>query len=307
MKRLFAYFKPSYMTGLGRLADVGLLGLTALALLQAGQTILRPDTMGAVRQGDAGALALMKTESTTTALSNVFFRDVSPGARIAAPKVDKGNIKLFGTRPRENGMGSAILSDNGQAQAVFTTGQPLSKGAVLTAVYADRIEISRNGDVRSVYLHDRTAHKKRQLIKSSTPSATSPPRADNVSPRAAPDTMKQSKSRSFFPSQRTRTRPSAPSQRANANILSALNLSASGSGLIIGSQAKPAVLDGLGLSQGDVITAINGQSVRDRSAMANMYRQLQRGGGMAVTLLRDGQQMTVSINANALKLAQTGR
>ena len=76
---------------------------------------------------------------------------------------------------------------------------------------------------------------------------------------------------------------------------------------MIGSQAKPAVLDGLGLTQGDVITAINGQSVRDRSAMANMYGQLQRGGGMAVTLLRDGQQMTVSINANALKLAQTGR
>ena len=297
------------MTGLSRLADVGLLGLTAFALLQAGQTILRPDTMGAVSQGDAGVIALVKTESATTALSNVFFRDVSPGARIAAPKVDKGNIKLFGTRPRENGMGSAILSDNGQAQAVFTTGQPLTKGAVLTAVYADRIEISRNGDVRSVYLHDRTAHKKRQLLKSSTPSANSPSRADSVSPspRAAADTVKQSKSRSFFPSQRTRTRPSAPSQRANANILSALNLSASGSGLMIGSEAKPNVLDGLGLSQGDVITAINGQSVRDRSAMANMYRQLQRGGGMAVTLLRDGQQMTVSINANALKLAQTGR
>ena len=309
MKRLFAYFKPSYMTGLSRLADVGLLGLTAFALLQAGQTILRPDTMGAVSQGDAGVLALVKTESATTALSNVFFRDVSPGARVAAPKVDKGNIKLFGTRPRENGMGSAILSDNGQAQAVFTTGQPLTKGAVLTAVYADRIEISRNGDVRSVYLHNRTAHKKRQLLKSSTPSANSPSRADSVSPspRAAADTVKQSKSRSFFPSQRTRTRPSAPSQRANANILSALNLSASGSGLMIGSEAKPNMLVGLGLSQGDVITAINGQSVRDRSAMANMYRQLQRGGGMAVTLLRDGQQMTVSINANALKLAQTGR
>ena len=307
MKRLFAYFKPSYMTGLSRLANAGLLGLIALALLQAGQSISRPDAMSAVSQGDAGVLALVKTEGTTTALSNLFFRDVSSGARIAAPKVDKGNIKLFGTRPRKNGMGSAILSDNGQAQAVFTTGQPLSKGAVLTAVYADRIEISRNGDVRSVYLHGRTANKKRQLIKTSTQSTTSPSWAKSASPRAAPDTVKQVKSHNFFSSQTTRTRPSAPSQRANANILSALNLSASRSGLMIGSGAKPNVLDGLGLSQGDIITAINGQSVRDRSAMANMYRQLQRGGGMAVTLLRDGQQMTVSINANALKLAQMDR
>ena len=295
------------MTNLRRLVDISLLGLLLLVLLQLGQTVWAPQTARVSIENATGGLSLAKTQSTAAALSDVFFRDVTPSARAAAPMVDKGNIKLFGTRPGNNGLGSAILSDNGQPQAVFKTGQTLSKGAVLTAVYGDRVEISRNGEVRAVYLRDRATQEKRQLIKSATQQAAVQPQAKAVARRAAPQRAQQTKSRSFFPSQRSRARPNAPQQRASANILSSLNLSASGSGLKIGSSADADVLDGLGLSQGDVITAINGQSVSNRNAMANMYRQLQRGGGMAVTLLRDGQKMTVSINANALKLAQTGR
>ena len=295
------------MTGLSRLVDISLLGVLVLALLQLGQSVWTPQTARVSIESATGGMALAKTENTAAALSDMFFRDVSPSARKAAPLVDKGNIKLFGTRPGQNGMGSAILSDNGQPQAVFKTGQTLNKGAVLTAVYSDRVEISRNGDVRAVYLHDRATQEKRQLIKSSTQQAATRSQANITPSRAAPQQAQQTKARSFFPSQRTRARPNARQKRASANVLSSLNLSASGSGLKIGSGAKADVLDGLGLSQGDVITAINGQSVSSKSAMANMYRQLQRGGGMAVTLLRDGQKMTVSINANALKLAQTGR
>ena len=295
------------MTGLHRLVDISLLGVLVLALLKLGQTVWAPQTTRVSIQDATSGLNLAKTESTAAALSDVFFRDVSPSARKAAPLVDKGNIKLFGTRPGKNGMGSAILSDNGQPQAVFKTGQTLNKGAVLTAVYGDRVEISRNGDVRAIYLHDRATQQKRQLIKTSMQQTAARPQTTTITRSAAPQKAHQPKIRSFLSSQRTRARPNAPQQRASANILSSLNLSASGSGLKIGAGAEADVLDGLGLSQGDVITAINGQSVSNRNAMANMYRQLQRGGGMAVTLLRDGQKMTVSINANALKLAQTGR
>lgn len=307
MKRLFASFDGSTVAGLSRLVDISLLGVLVLALLQLAQTVWAPQTARVSLQDATSGLNLAKTESTAATLSDVFFRDVSPSARKAAPLVDKGNIKLFGTRPGNNGMGSAILSDNGQPQAVFKTGQALNKGAVLTAVYGDRVEISRNGDVRAIYLHDRATQEKRQLIKSTTQQTAAQPQANAAPSRAAPQRVQQTKARSLFPSQRKRARPGARQQRASANILSALNLSASGSNLKIGSDADADVLDGLGLSQGDVITAINGQSVSSKSAMANMYRQLQRGGGMAVTLLRDGQKMTVSINANALKLAQTGR
>lgn len=310
MKRLIASASMLASKRLSWLIDGALLVLMALAILQAAHAFLAPSFKATAEGSQSVIVAQKKSNADMTDIDALFFSDLSASRASNAPAAESGNIKLFGTRPSGKGMGTAIVAANNQPQAVFKSGAEIANGIFLTAVYGDRIEISRNGKLNSVYMDGSQAGRKRRLIQTDgTPSAAAPIAAQKTA--AAP--QKAAKPISFFKPPSMRTKSPRPTQRASRrgaggpNVLQTLGLSQSANGLTIGPRASSVALTAAGLKYGDIITSINGNSVNDKRAMSQLFSLVQRGSGMTLTVLRDGQEQTVSVNANALRLAQMGQ
>jgi len=75
-----------------------------------------------------------------------------------------------------------------------------------------------------------------------------------------------------------------------------LTLSANDQGLAVDSIDENSPFAGTDLHEGDVITAINGQSVNDLSFMGSLMGTLSSGEPIEVTVLRDGQETTLELN-----------
>ncbi len=75
-----------------------------------------------------------------------------------------------------------------------------------------------------------------------------------------------------------------------------LNLSMTDQGLQVDSIDENSPFAATDLQEGDVITQINGQSVKDLSFMGNLMSTLGRGEPIEVTVLRDGQEQTLELN-----------
>lgn len=159
--------------------DIACLALLVMIGVQTAQAFLSPSpllsqSLGEARQANKAAAAPFQS------VEPLFFRALDKQNTSTAPRASVGNIKLYGTRPKSrgdgfNGMGTAIVSLNNKPQQVFKSGQNIDKGVLLTAVYADRIEISRNGKIGSVFL--RPQKKARKLMK--TPSPSGVPKIDH--------------------------------------------------------------------------------------------------------------------------------
>ena len=283
MKRVIGSIVKPLTARLGAVTNLVMLGLIALAVLQAAQAVFHTSSTQ-VGTRDARAVSPSGATLQSGTIADIFFRDLSPSGSRAAPKADSSNIKLFGTRPSENGFGTAILSTNGKTQAVFRTGQALGKGAVLTAVYADRVEISRKGDVRSIFLNGPPKSKQRKLLSDRKPNSTSKLKPKRTVPPQA-----------------------KPANIASPSALAALDLTPSQGGLKIGPQASSILLLGLGLSEGDILTMVNNKPVTDTNAMTELARDMENGGPVTVSLSRNGATETISINTDALKLVQMGQ
>ena len=72
------------------------------------------------------------------------------------------DLKVYGLRTSENGQGTAILKPQGEAQKLYRIGENVTDTVWLTSVHHDRIEISRNGQVETIYLDK---ERSRKLIK----------------------------------------------------------------------------------------------------------------------------------------------
>lgn len=98
---------------------------------------------------DQSPAAIVRTSSTTLAASPLLPAN-DPFLRGGAVQVAGGlptgdGFTLHATRMAASGPGSAILSANGQPQAVFVEGQTISGDARLAIVGPDFVEIERGG------------------------------------------------------------------------------------------------------------------------------------------------------------------
>lgn len=279
MKRLFAFAAQPALARLQWPVDIALVAAIGFAVMQAAQAFKTPsqsDISSATPQARQ-AYSFGRKIPGEDDMAKLFFRSLDKSDSRSAPKADSGNIKLFGVRPGVNGMGSAILSANGSAQEVYRSGQQFDNGAVLTAVYANRIEISRQGDVRSVYLLGRDQRQKRRLIEGA-PSET-------VAQKAKPEK----------PKIKTLT---------SLSLIEALDLNAADNGMRVGDGAHPLVLMASNLLRGDIITAVNGKPIKDSTAMAGVAAAVKAGAPVAVELIRGKRTLSKSINTKALHMAQ---
>ena len=77
------------------------------------------------------------------------------------------------------------------------------------------------------------------------------------------------------------------------------------SGALVGDVESGSPAARAGVKPGDVITAINGESVKDSNVLRNEIAQLQPGTNVKVTVLRDGKEQVLDATLGALQSAGT--
>ncbi len=89
-------------------------------------------------------------------------------------------------------------------------------------------------------------------------------------------------------------------QPVTADIARSLGLS-DVRGALVNSVNAGGPADAAGIRQGDVITALNGETVKDSNALRNEVSQMMPGTETKLTLLRDGKEETVTVQLAELK------
>lgn len=187
---------------------------------------------------------------------------------VEALPVSSLNLVLSGVVAANNG-GLALIKVDDQPEAPFTVGEEVVAGAVLQAVYADRIVISRAGSSESVLLKDSDP-----AVAPAKPMPTKRAAASGPKPRHAGASA-------------------APSM---TGLLQAGSVSPqAGGGLALNSVQPNGFYDRAGMRAGDVIRSANGVPL---NSMADAWRAYQQSGGrpLRVDILRDGKPQTVTIN-----------
>ncbi|WP_417450055.1 type II secretion system protein N [Kordiimonas sp.] len=133
----------------------------AYIAVQFTHTLMTPE-----RTPSATAPQAMRTVSGTgaadySALLNFdpFFRAVNEPAASQNDVAPESSLKLalFGLRAGADGNGTAIVTASGEAQKLVRIGDEITSGVSLSAVYADRIEVSRRGMRETIYLKPKGA------------------------------------------------------------------------------------------------------------------------------------------------------
>jgi serine protease Do len=83
-------------------------------------------------------------------------------------------------------------------------------------------------------------------------------------------------------------------QGINSGLAGSLGLSGV-KGALVSAVSEDGPADKAGVKRGDVITAINGQSIKDSNSLRNTVSGLKPGSTVALTLFRSGQEKQVSV------------
>ena len=78
------------------------------------------------------------------------------------------------------------------------------------------------------------------------------------------------------------------------------------SGALVSSVTPGSPADKRGVKRGDVITAVNGEAVRDNNALRNHVAQLQPGSRVELSLLRNGKPQTLTLALGELSAKEAG-
>ena len=89
-------------------------------------------------------------------------------------------------------------------------------------------------------------------------------------------------------------------QPVTADIARSLGLSEV-RGALVNSVNAGGPAEKAGIRQGDVITAVNGEAVKDSNTLRNVVAQMMPGSDTKVTLLREGKEQTVNVRLAELK------
>lgn len=197
---------------------------------------------------------------------------VNAAAPDAAPFVLKGVVAALGRRPA-----SAIVNTGGRDSTVMQ-GQEIMPGIRLAKVFPDAVEIERAGVLSRVPLEFRSAQR---------PGSASG-KAAGVAPRGSFTlNVRQSAGNQFAFSRRELDNSLKDPQSVQ---FTGRVGSAPGGGARIDDAPSGSLADRLGLQKGDVIRAINGQSIASPGDLARLYQQfgslsrieaeVQRGAGV---------------------------
>ncbi len=187
-------------------------------------------------------------------------------------------LKLDGVFASNNiEQSSAIISEQGQGIGkLYRVGQQVSGGATLSAVYADRVLLQRNG-VDEVL----------RFIKTNLLGGDPPPNSAQLSSLA----QQGGKARELL-SQAVSRLSSAP----DAYISEMGLVAKSGQGYEITDSAPANIRRNLGLKAGDKILRLNGQPLGNPQSDKSLLQQVQQTGHARIDIQRGSQTLTIEQN-----------
>jgi len=240
-----------------RALELALLALIAVQAARLVWTLVTP--VGPV--GDWKGAAPLAAPSDGSALTEFdpFFRLSAASGPVAVTSL---NLKLYGVREdRATGRGSAIISLPDGTQQSFAVGDQIMPGVTLAQVGFDNVTISRGGAQEQIFLDQ------------SEPAAGAAPATSDGSAPA--------------PTSSIPTPPTPPTPPAASAIqFQARTSGGRVDGLIVnpggdGGEAFRAA----GFERGDVIVAVNGQTV---SSVEEARAMLRQSGGQATVIVNRG-------------------
>lgn len=170
--------------------------------------------------------------------------------------------------------GYALISVNGQSQEPFAVGQDITGGAVLQAVYSDRVVIGRNGALESL------------LLEGLDKSAMTQDPVPAQSPAAAPSDLVQQTGTNRYTVERDRL---ANQMRTPDFLKQATMAPASGGGFLVRQIQPGSLYEKLGMRPGDVIKSVNGQPINTAEDAIKLYQQLANLSSVQMDIQRGGK------------------
>jgi general secretion pathway protein C len=205
----------------------------------------------------------------------------------AAPET-RLNMTLRGVRSGADGTaGSAVIETPNQGQRSIPVGGEIAPGVTLVAVEDQRVIISRGGVRESLFLTEAAARRARQQ-----PNPSSPPRQPAPASSAAGAFAQPASPLTGQPDAALALELDREDWIDGLRLEPALE-----GGRMIGMRVREAtrieVLRASGLLPGDVIIRLNGEALTNAEAAARAVLGLEAAAQIAVTVRRDGEEITL--------------
>jgi general secretion pathway protein C len=189
--------------------------------------------------------------------------------------LSSANLLLAGTIATQNPKrGVAIISDGGAPAKVFSVGDNVN-GASLHSVYLDHVILDRGGTLETLVL-PRLLPGGRASVRKIGGDARTVAAVDNIRRMVQQD-------------------PGILDQ-----VMRTVASYDSTAGKLRGFRAYPgrnrAIFNKLGLKPGDLVTAINGQTLDDPQHSQEVFNTIQSSDRVTVTIERGGQKQDISLN-----------
>jgi general secretion pathway protein C len=194
-----------------------------------------------------------------------------------------------GSDPKE---GIAVLDNAGQGERAWRVGDEVLPGVRLAAVHADRVVLSNAGAEETLALPRDTQLAPGDIVRptparvsgNETPAPAQGARA--AAPPAAPA------SRAALTIEQARRDPAALMRRVQVVPVLADGKLA---GVRLSAGTDVALLEQVGLQQGDVVTAVNGMAVDSVERGRQIMDSLGNANSVRVTVLRNGKPTEVTV------------
>ncbi len=217
--------------------------------------------------------------------AHLFGQNATPTASGALENIPLSSLNLVLSGVLLNSSGSfALISADGAPEMPFGIGQDIVSGAVLHAVYADRVIIRRGGSTESLMLKD--------IANLPSGSVTTAPRPSTA--KSAPTPAPKGNTFSVG-------RDDLNKQMQKPDFLNqALMVPNAGGGFLVREIQPGSLYEKLGLRVGDVIRTVNGQAVNTIDDVMKIYQQMGAGGSGAnqinLEIRRAGKTETLNYN-----------
>lgn len=245
-------------------------------------------------------------------------QDIRRQARADAPETTL-DLKLHGVRlGAVSRTGTATIQTPDRKQNVYAIGDEIIDGVVLEAIFPESVTISRRGVAESVRLSERyAADRQMDAIKArhARVRAPAPPTADGPSRPSAQTEAPPAET--ALPNTVAEPQTAAPTVEAveaalprisdGAAFIRALALTPeTGSdgamtGMAIGSGANRSLLEKAHLEPGDVVRAVEGVDLSDRSGLVALQPRLAQAERLSLDVDRGGRRTRVTVELNEFR------
>jgi len=196
------------------------------------------------------------------------------GASLDAIPISSLNLVLAGV-VAARGASFALISVDGQPQEPFAIGQEVTAGAVLQAVYPDRVLLTRHGITESLMLEG---------VNNNESGATSPAAAGPYG-SSATGVYQSGVNNYVVP----RSVVNAELHKPQELLSQALMVPNPSGGFLVREIQPNSVYQKLGLQVGDVIRSVNGQPVNSLQDAMRAYQQAANLRDVRLEVVRNGR------------------